>query len=366
MTVTESSRVSRPGEHTSRGFVIVLSLAAAYLCYLLVAPFLRSILLAAVLAVLCFPLHRWFSGKIRNRNAAALVSTLTVVLLSCLVAFFLGRTLFGGIKDVYDSLAVGGENRERLSAYLLHLLEKAAEIAGRYLPMAAADLRSATAANAEKWLSALLGVLSRAAGSATSSLANLGIAFFILFFLFRDGRAMLRRLFAVVPLARRHSRRLLTDIRDVLHAIVYGTLFIAVLQGVLTGIAFWALGIASPALWAVVTGLCALLPVIGTTIVILPAISMLIVGGHWVKAIILLIWGGVVVHPVDNFLRPYLIGSRTRLSTLFVFFSLVGGAAAFGAVGLFVGPVVLATTLSLFQVIREETHLKQGIGGGRP
>ncbi len=366
MTVTDSSHPSSRGEYTSRGFVIVSMLAAGYLCYLLIAPFLRPILLAAVFAVLCFPLHRWFGRKIRNRNAAALASTLTVVLLSCLVAFFLGRTLIGGIKDVYDSLAVGGENRERLSAYLLHLFEKAAEVAERYLPMAATELRSATAANAEKWLSALLGVLSRAVGSATSSLANLGIAFFILFFLFRDGRAMLRRLFAVLPLARSHSRKLLADIHDVLHAIVYGTLFIAVLQGALTGIAFWALGIASPALWAVVTGLCALLPIIGTTIVILPAISMLIVSGHWVKAIILLIWGGVVVHPVDNFLRPYLIGSRTRLSTLFVFFALVGGAAAFGGVGLFVGPVVLATTLSLFQVIREERHLKQGSGIGRP
>jgi len=107
----------------------------------------------------------------------------------------------------------------------------------------------------------------------------------------------------------------------------------AALQCALTGVAFWFLGITSPVLWAIVTALCALLPVIGTSIVLLPAVAMLIFNGYWIKGLILLVWGLAIVHPVDNLLRPQLIGNRTRLSTLFVFFALLGGLKAFGALG---------------------------------
>jgi predicted PurR-regulated permease PerM len=128
----------------------------------------------------------------------------------------------------------------------------------------------------------------------------------------------------------------------------------AALQGALTGVAFWVLGVTSPVLWAIVTALCALLPVIGTAIVLLPAISMLVFSGHWIKGLILLVWSIIVVHPVDNLLRPYLIGGRTKLSTLYVFFALLGGLKVFGPLGVFIGPIILAITLALFGFLREE------------
>ena len=81
---------------------------------------------------------------------------------------------------------------------------------------------------------------------------------------------------------------------------------------------------------------------------------MLLFSGHWIKALILLVWGLTVVHPVDNLLRPHLIGSRTKLSTLFVFFALLGGLNAFGGLGVFIGPIVLAITLALLKFLREE------------
>jgi predicted PurR-regulated permease PerM len=180
------------------------------------------------------------------------------------------------------------------------------------------------------------------------------IAFFILFFFLRDGRAMLRRAVVLLPLNADQARRLFARVKDTLNAIVYGTLTMAALQGALTGLAFWILGVTSPVLWAIVTTLCALLPVLGTAIVLLPAISMLVFSGHWIKGLILLAWAVVIVHPVDNVLRPYLIGGRTRLSTLYVFFALLGGLKVFGALGVFIGPIVLATTLALFTFLREE------------
>lgn len=130
----------------------------------------------------------------------------------------------------------------------------------------------------------------------------------------------------------------------------------AAIQGTLTGLGFWFLGLSSPVVWGLLATVLAVLPVVGTTLVWLPAAAMFFVSGHWIKGIILIIWGLVVVHPVDNLLRPYLIGGAVKLSTLYVFFAVVGGLREFGALGLFIGPIILAITVGLLAFLREEMH----------
>ena len=158
----------------------------------------------------------------------------------------------------------------------------------------------------------------------------------------------------MLPLKPDQARRLLKCVRDTVNAIAYGSIAMAAIQGTLTGLAFWFLGITSPVAWGIVTTLCALLPIIGTAFVILPAIGMLIFSGHWIKGLILLVWAVIVVHPVDNVLRPYLIGERVKLSTLYVFFAMLGGLKTFGGLGVFIGPLILALTVALFRFLREE------------
>jgi len=348
-------------EHNSKlrsraglAFLLGLTAVALYLCYVLIAPFLEPILFSAVLAVLFYPLHSQILRWIRNRNVSALLSTCLVILFIALSAVFLGRSLVTGLRDIYQSLSSSGDGSERLSLYLIHLFERAVELVSRYLPISTSDLRTATVSQAEKGVAALLNMTAGALGSMTALLANTLIAFFILFFFLRDGRAMLRRAAVLLPLNADQARGLFTRVKDTLNAIVYGTLTMAALQGALTGLAFWILGVTSPVLWAIVTTLCALLPVIGTAIVLLPAISMLAFSGHWIKGLILLAWAMIVVHPVDNLLRPYLIGGRTNLSTLYVFFALLGGLKVFGPLGVVIGPIVLAITLALLGFLREE------------
>jgi predicted PurR-regulated permease PerM len=335
-------------------FLLGLTAAALYLCYVVISPFLKPIVFSAILAVLSFPLHSHVHRRIQNRTVSALLSTVVVIVLIALSATFLGRSIATGLRDIYQSLGVSEDGRERLSVYLISLFDGAVELLGRYLPISVLELRNAIVNQAEKWVAVLLSMTAGAIGSVTALIANTFIAFFILFFFFRDGRGMLRRASVILPLRRDQARRLFARVRDTLNAIVYGTLAMAALQGALTGIAFWILGVTSPVIWAIVTGLCALLPVIGTAFVLLPAISMLVFSGHGVKALILLVWGLAVVHPVDNVLRPYLIGGRVKLSTLYVFFAVLGGLKAFGPLGLFTGPLILAITVALFTFLREE------------
>jgi predicted PurR-regulated permease PerM len=350
--------VSEPSNKTKNRaglvFLLCLTVVALCFCYVLIAPFLKSIVLSAVLAILFYPLHSRIVRRIRNRNASALLSTCLVVLCIASLMVFLGRAIATGLRDVYQSLGTPGDGGERLSLYLIHIFERAVELVSSYLPISTTDLRGATVNQAGKGVSLLLGVTAGALGSFTAMLANSLIAFFVLFFLLRDGKGMLRRTAVLLPLRTSQTNRLFALVKDTLNATVYGTLAMAALQGALAGVAFWLLGVTSAGLWGTVTALCALLPFIGTGIVLLPAISMLIFSGHWIKGIILLAWGLAVVHPVDNLLRPHLIGSRTKLSTLYVFFALLGGLKAFGGLGLFIGPMILAITLALLKFLREE------------
>jgi predicted PurR-regulated permease PerM len=281
-------------------FLLCLTVAALSFCYVLIAPFLRPILLSAVLAILFYPLHSRIVRRIRNRNVSALLSTCLVVLLIVLSAVFLGRALATGLRDVYQSLSNSSDGSERLSLYLVHVFERAVDLISSYLPISNSDLRTAMANQAQKAVAVLLGMTAGALGSLTALLANALTAFFILLFLLRDGKAMLRRAAVLLPLRRDQTRRLFALVKDTLDATVYGTLAIAALQGALAGLAFWILGVSSAGLWGIVTALCALLPFIGTGIVLLPAISMLFFGGHWIKGLILIAWGLAIVHPVDN------------------------------------------------------------------
>jgi predicted PurR-regulated permease PerM len=335
-------------------FLLGLTTVALYLCYLLVAPFLKPLIFSIVLAVLFYPLHARIGHWIRNRNIAAVFSTSAVILLITSLSFFLGRTLLSGLQEIYQSLSGSGEGKERLSVFIVQLFDQAVAFASRYISIPVADLQRAILNQAEKAVAGLIAMSAGALGNITSLALDAFIVFFILFFLFRDGRSMLRRGAIILPLKPDQVRRLLTCVKDTLNAIAYGTIAMAAIQGTLTGLAFWFLGLTSPVVWGVVATLCALLPIIGTTFILLPAICMLIFSGHWIKGLILLVWAVAVVHPVDNVLRPYLIGERVKLSTLYVFFALLGGLTTFGALGVFIGPLILAVTIALFKFLREE------------
>jgi predicted PurR-regulated permease PerM len=335
-------------------FLLGLTIVALYLCYLLIAPFYKPVIFSIVLAVLFYPIHAFIGRWIRNRNIEAVLSTSLVILLITSLSIFLGQALLSGLREIYQSLSESGESKDRLGVFIVQLSDRSIAFASRYIPIPVSDLQNSILNQAEKAVAALITMSAGAVGSITSLALDGLIAFFILFFLFRDGRPMLRRGAVILPLKPDQVRRLLKCVKDTLNAIAYGTIAMAAIQGALTGLAFWFLGITSPVAWGIVTTVCALLPIIGTAFVLLPAICMLIFSGHWTKGLILVIWAVAVVHPVDNILRPYLIGERVKLSTLYVFFALLGGLKTFGGLGVFIGPLILAVTVALFRFLREE------------
>jgi predicted PurR-regulated permease PerM len=189
-------------------------------------------------------------------------------------------------------------------------------------------------------------------GGAVGLIFNTFFVLFATYYLFRDGTMIASKFFRMLPLDESQVSVLTGRARDVIRVSVYGVLVIAVVQGVLGGLMFWILGIPAVVTWTVVMIIASIIPVVGASIIIAPAVLYLLATGHPGKAVVLALWGVLVVGMADNFLRPRLVGRRTDMHELLVFFSVLGGLQAFGALGFLLGPSVLAVTLAMLEMLQ--------------
>jgi predicted PurR-regulated permease PerM len=336
----------------SRERVLVLTLLAAtglafYVCYRLLLPFLPSLTWAIALAVVAHPLHEWISARIRNENVAAGLAVFVVALIivapTIYVSQRLAREALGSLESVRTAIETGSwraaVDADPRLGYALAWLEENV------------DLR----AEVERYVSDLTPRVGSVVTGSLWMVAELMITLFALFFFFRDRRAALRAVRSLVPLSERETDEIVTRVADTIHATVFGTLGVALIQGALGGLMFWWLGLPAPILWGAAMAMLAVVPMLGAFMVWGPAALLLALGGSWGKATILAAWGLLVVSLVDNMLYPTLVGRRLRLHVLPVFFAILGGLALFGASGLVLGPVALAVTLALVDIWRRRT-----------
>jgi predicted PurR-regulated permease PerM len=200
----------------------------------------------------------------------------------------------------------------------------------------------------------ILAFLAPRAGAAVADLfATLGSLFvmlFAMFFLVRDGHTLARQVRDLLPIPEAARDRLMTDTRDLIIASVGAGLVVAAVQGTIGGITFWLLGIRAAVIWGVVMAFCSLIPLVGAALVWVPTALWLLLSGDVMRGIILILIGTFGIGLADNVLRPLLLAGRTTASGLVVFLGLLGGAAAFGFIGLVLGPIVLVTAGSLLRV----------------
>ncbi|MDD5435019.1 MAG: AI-2E family transporter, partial [Nitrospira sp.] len=172
----------------------------------------------------------------------------------------------------------------------------------------------------------------------------------ILFFIFRDGKGFLNiiRSSGIVPV--REVDLFIKETGDVIIAVLYGVVLTAMIQGALGGFGFWVLGLPAPVLFGTLMFILALVPFAGTPVVWLPAAIWLIYNGSIGKGIFLLVWGVLAISTIDNFLRPYFISKKLGFHGLLSFIGIIGGMIAFGFIGVFLGPLLIAIPLRLFEI----------------
>ena len=335
-------------------FLLTLTAVSLYFCYLLFRPFLNPLLSALVIAVVFFPIHANIQRLLRHPSLAALASTIIVVLLIIVPAVAIILAIKGEVADLYTLIDQKSTESGGLSPYVSHLLERPMQWIARYVDLSQIDLRASLLGRLRELSAFLVSEGWMIVGGLTTFVVNAVITLFTLFFLFREGRSMRRRVAAILPLSSEQVEKLFGGIENTIIGTVYGGLVVAAVQGALTGLALWILGVPSPVLWGVVAAFFALLPVVGTAAVWVPASIYLLATGSWIQAIILAAWGAFVVGTIDNILRPYLMSGRVQMHTLLIFFAVFGGVNVFGFLGLFIGPVILAVTLTLLGLLRDE------------
>ncbi|MGB9463982.1 MAG: AI-2E family transporter [Candidatus Acidiferrum sp.] len=333
-------------------FLLGLAAVALYLCYLIAKPFLGPVLIAVMLAIVFYPLHARIQLFFHRPSVAAAFSTTVVLLLVTIPIVLLGIAVSGELRAVVQSLREQSGARGGLSPYLAQWGESLLKRLGNYVDLSQLDPHATLLRWAEQASRYLLSIGAAAVTNMLSFVLDTVVVFFSLFFFFREGKSIRQELSAMLPLYPDQTERLFTGISETLIANLYGGLAVGAAQSILTGLSFWVLGLPAPILWALVTGLASLVPVVGSALVWGPASILLFLSGHWVKALILLIWGGAVVGQVDVLVRPYVVSARVKVHTLLVFFALLGGVEAFGIIGIFVGPVILSVTLAVLSMLR--------------
>jgi predicted PurR-regulated permease PerM len=330
--------------------LLVATAIVLYLCWLMLQPFVNVLAWAIVLVVIFHPVHRRLLARTRRTATSALLSSLLVIFVILAPLALISVMLFNQLSGIADNL----------QANVSGLLDPNSPVTGPVLRWLGQYVNVEQLLSQEAILERLKGMSGAIAGRTLGFVGGLfGIVaqvFFVIFtmyYLFRDGDRIARSLPDVLPLDRAQSAVIMERMRNVISASLYGVLVIAIIQGTLGGLAFWALGLPSAIVWAVVMTFLSMIPMAGSFVVWVPAAIYLAATGHWGKALILAAWGALVIGTVDNFLRPKLVGEKTKLHELFIFFSVLGGLHVFGVVGIVLGPVVLAITLALLDVFRQ-------------
>ena len=355
-----------PSTFYPRVFGLVTALVLGGAVLLIIRPFVGPILWAALLALMLFPINERLRSAFRGRKTwAALALTLASVLVLVVPATVLGIVFGRQAADLVGRLQTSAAEHQiqgPTDVLQLPAVEQAVQWVGSVLPVTPSQITGALVSASQQVIQSVLSVGGSLFASVVGTVVAIILALFLLFFFLRDGEDMLARAMAVVPLDEPRKALLLSHLSSVIQAIVLGSLVTALAQGTLVGIAFVLVGLPSAVVFAVLAMVASIIPLVGTTIVWVPAALYLGLTGRWGAALFMLIWSVAVVSSADNVIRPLFISSRAKITTLPVFIGLLGGIGAFGAIGIFLGPVIIALVLALFE-FAEASAGRAGSGG---
>ncbi len=326
---------------------LVLTLIIGY-------PFLRPLAYALILATVFHPLHAHLRRKTNHNSGAALLSTLIIFLLIIVPAGFVLNVAAIQAVALAHGLAQKSAMQGGFVPFLASLVHKPLEFLGRFVDV--------TSFNVEEQISEYMKTIGMKifptaaawVGNIFALLANVVLALITCYFLLRDGDKLVRKTTEMLPISDSHSIRLLQTLKNTIIANVQGVFAVGAAQGIATGLALAIMGVSPATLLGILAAFCSIVPVVGTGLVWFPAAMYLIAAGHVWKGIALLGLGAGVISMLDNIIRPLIVSSRVQANGLVLMLSMLGGVQAFGFVGLFVGPVVVALLMAAWTMLREE------------
>ncbi|MCR4334225.1 MAG: AI-2E family transporter [Patescibacteria group bacterium] len=326
-------------------FLLILLSGIFVLAFFIFKPFFYAFILAIVFATVFGPLHKKILTVTREkRGLAALLATLSVLVVVVVPLAFLGIQIFQEASGIYSSLAQNSDATDlsrSIGEYLQNLT--------RFSPVPVE-----TSFDVSQYLKQGLSLLLQHLGPLFANIVQAMLSVFIflvtLYYLFKDGHKLKRVVVTLSPLQDIHDETIFNKLSLAINSVIRGNLVVALVQGTLTAIGFAIFGIPNAVLWGSIATITALIPGIGTALVLLPAILYLYFSGATLSAGGLLLWGMTAVGLVDNFLGPKLIERGMRLHPFLILLSILGGIGFFGPLGFLLGPLVLSLLFAFLEI----------------
>jgi len=337
--------------------LLVIVLAVIVVCYLIVQPFIPAILWAIVLSVLMAPFYRRIHKRFSENFSAILTTLLSLA--------FIGIPLILVATAIYIQAAsmlrkAADEGRKSYT-----ILSMADEVDKMLRPISVRigmqdyTVKGWVEDNEQEISDSLKTPIRNAAIGISRSLFTAVIAFLTMFFMLRDGHKLRKPVKNLLPIPHQKTDEILDRLRQTIRAVFIGVVLVAMLQGTLAGIAYAFCGVPHPVMWGSITVVLCIIPLVGSPVVYIPLSISLMMQGKAVEGIVLLAFCLIVVSNIDNVLRPFLIGAKTNLHPIAIFFSLLGGVLLFGPVGIMVGPMFLTIGLAVCEVLAELNAQKE-------
>ncbi len=327
--------------------IYLLAVTAAFLA--LLGHFLMPMLLASVFTGLTYPLYTWILAKVRKPIVAALLTIVALLLLLVVPILAVGTVAYQEAVGFFSSLNLD-TLRTHLEATFQHVRDRFPIIFQRVNTQNLTGMAISGLQNAFQ-------IILKHSADISLSLANNLLSFFLMlfmmFYFYMDGPRILERLIKWSPLKDEYERILIAKFISVSKGTLKGILVIGIIQGVLGAILFWIVGLSSPIFLGVLMVFASIVPAVGTATIWAPAAMVLLVEGHWGKALFLALAGSLGIGTVDNFVRPILVGKDIKMHDLLVLLSTLGGLGLFGLPGLIIGPIIASMFLSIWNIFEE-------------
>ncbi len=340
-----------------------------YIFFLILRPYLSYLIWGALLAMIANPLNSRLRNRVRSDNLRALIMSVIVVAVLIVPAALLTLGLVSEATDMYNAFreaSAEGKFDFVLEPEAYRWNEKVSEFLKPYVDISRIDVEGFISDNLRRLTTYLAGKVSSVVGNISMAIISFVFIIFSMFFFIRDGDRIAEYMWNILPMSEDLRHDLATQQKEVIEASIYGGLIIAAVQGGLGAFIFLILGLPSPLFWGVVMAFLSIIPLVGPWAVYLPTAVILFLTGSWVKAVILLVFGSIVVSQADNFLRPVIVGKRAKIPTLILLFSMLGGLRLFGILGLLLGPIIASMVLTLVNFYRNLSRDIRDAGAGEP
>jgi len=335
-------------------FVVLITIALM----VVVSTFAIALLWSALAAILFQPLYKKLLTKMPERRNLAAALTLLIILFAVVVpSLIIGGMIVDQAGTVYARIQSGQINfagyfnqvHDALPTRIQTLLDKAGFDSIERIQARLSDVMG----NSVRTIAGQALTIGR---NAAAFLLAFGIALYVMFFLLRDGEKVGPAICDALPLERSVTDSLVDKFVSVVRATIKGSVIVALVQGGLGAVTFWAAGVPAAMLWGLLMAVAALLPALGPALVWIPvAIYLLATGAIW-QGVLVIVSGVIVIGLADNILRPILVGRDTGIPDYVVLVTTLGGIEMCGLSGIVVGPLVAALFLTAWQILTEQRH----------